>query len=476
MSTKSTKNQLAKLPSVDQLLRHPRVNELLQSYTREFVLSGLRARLDRLREEFGRGSRVSEDREELVERVVAETAEEIDQAMQPSLRRAINATGVILHTGLGRAPLPAAAQENLARAIAGYCTLEIDLESGQRGDRGRHVENLLCTLTGADAACVVNNNAAAVLLVLNTLALGREVIVSRGQLIEIGGSFRIPEVMQRSGAVMVEVGTTNKTHLRDYEQAIGERTALLFAAHWSNFRILGFVKEVPLTELVALGRKHGLPVVHDLGGGVLEDLRQWGLPYEPVVREDVQTGVDVITFSGDKVLGGPQCGIIVGKSDLISRIRANPMMRAVRCDKMTYAALEPTLKLFLRRGSVPAEHPVLRMLTEPVEEVEARSKRLAEQLRQTAGEALEVRITESTAQTGSGALPLEEIPSRAVVLRAGQWSAEQLARRLRLSRPPVVGYIREELLHLDCRTIQEEEIPEIVTVIGELLHGSNRPR
>jgi L-seryl-tRNA(Ser) seleniumtransferase len=323
-------------------------------------------------------------------------------------------------------------------------------------------------LSGAEAACVVNNNAAAVLLTLNTLALGREVIVSRGQLIEIGGSFRIPEVMQRSGAVMVEVGTTNKTHLHDYERAITERTAMLFAAHWSNYRILGFVKQVPVAELVELGRKHGLPVVHDLGGGVLLDLRQWGLPYEPVVREDIEAGVDVVTFSGDKVLGGPQCGIIVGKRDLVSEIRSNPLMRALRCDKMTFAALEPTLKLFLRRGAVPAEHPVLRMLTEPVEHVKQRAERLHQAIRSAEIPDVKVSLTESTAQTGSGALPLEEIPSWAVSLSSRRWSAEQLAAGLRRHEPPVIGYLREDLLHLDCRTLSDDEIDAVVDAVATL--------
>ncbi len=459
---------LAALPAVDQLLRHPGVEELLEHYERSFVLSRLRRQVDRVREELRLGSRKPATRQELADTVVRATAEDVARLMRASLRRAINATGVILHTGLGRAPLPPVARERVLQAISGYATLEIDLETGNRGDRTRHVEELLCELSGAEAACVVNNNAAAVLLTLNTLALGREVIVSRGQLIEIGGSFRIPEVMQRSGAVMVEVGSTNKTHLRDYEGAISDSTAILFAAHWSNYRILGFVKEVPVVELVELGRRYGLPVVHDLGGGVLEDLRQWGLPYEPVVRDDIEAGVGVVTFSGDKVLGGPQCGVIVGSRELISQIRSNPMMRALRCDKMTFAALEATLKLFLQRGAVPAEHPVLRMLTEDVEKVRQRAERLYRQIQESGAAEIEVSLTQSTSQTGSGALPLEEIPSWAVTLRSRRWSAEQLAARLRHLEPPVVGYLREERLHLDCRTLSDEDVAIVAAGIASL--------
>ena len=462
------RSSLAQLPSVDLLLQHPRVADLLCNYERDFVLSRLRRQIDRLREALRRGAHPAGGRGELAEVVSGSTVDDIERLMRPSLKRAINATGIILHTGLGRAPLAQAAREGVVQAIVGYCTLEIDLETGQRGDRTGHVEELLCELSGAEAAAVVNNNAAAVLLTLNSLALGRDVIVSRGQLIEIGGSFRIPEVMQRSGAVMVEVGATNKTHLRDYEAAITDNTAMLFAAHWSNYRIVGFVKEVPVAELVALGRKHGLPVVHDLGGGVLRDLRQWGLPHEPVVRQDIEDGVDVVTFSGDKVLGGPQCGIIVGRQELITRIRSNPLMRALRCDKMTYAALEPTLKLFLRRDAVPNEHPVLHMLIEPVEQVRGRAERLRQRLLEAGVPESEVSVSQSTSQTGSGALPLEEIPSWAVVLSPGRQSAEQMAAGLRRNEPPIFGYLREDRLHLDCRTVCDDEIEAVVAAVAAI--------
>lgn len=468
MASKRTRSSLARLPSVDLLLQHPDVVELLRRCERSFVLSRLRRQLDSLREELRDGVSQSAVREELAERIVKSTVDDIQRLLQPSLRRAINATGVILHTGLGRAPLAAAARESVAAAIAAYCTLEIDLKTGLRGDRTGHVEELLCELTGAEAACVVNNNAAAVLLTLNTLALDREVIVSRGQLIEIGGSFRIPEVMERSGALMVEVGTTNKTHVQDFEGAITDRTAVLFMAHWSNYRILGFVEEVPAAQLVELGGQHGLPVVHDLGGGVLRDLRQWGLPYEPVVRRNIEAGVDLVTFSGDKVLGGPQSGIIVGKRDVVSKLRANPMMRALRCDKMTFAALEPTVKLFLQREAVPADHPVLRMLSEAEEGVRVRAERLCESLRSIGTEGVEFISAKTTSQTGSGALPLEELPSWAVTITSTRWPAEQLAAKLRGHEPPIVGYIREGRLHLDCRTLNDDEVGVVVAAIRSL--------
>lgn len=377
--------------------------------------------------------------------------------MQSSLKRAINATGIILHTGLGRAPLSRVAQENLARIAEGYSTLEIDLESGKRGARTDHVEQLLCDLTGAEAACVVNNNAAAVFLALNTLSAGRDAIISRGQLVEIGGSFRIPEVMEKSGANMVEVGTTNKTHFSDYERAVSASTGVICVVHPSNYRVKGFVADVALAEIVALAHENGVPVLQDLGGGVLLDLQKFGLPYEPVARESIELGVDVVTFSGDKVLGGPQAGIMIGKSDYISKIKSNPLMRILRCDKLIYAALEATLKSYLQESQLLAENSVFAMLLTPTENLSKRIRKLKKQLPDSVTSACAISEKDTTVQIGSGALPLEALPSKALILNPHDITTEELARKFRMQDPPIIGYIRDDELHLDFRTIFEKE-------------------
>ena len=356
-------------------------------------------------------------REALTEWIVGDVERQLADQFAPNLRRVVNATGVILHTNLGRAPLPDVAVKHIADIAGSYSNLELDLETGQRGSRTTLVEKLLCELTGAEAAAIANNNAAAVLLTLNTLAGGKEAIVSRGQLVEIGGSFRIPDIMARSGAQMVEVGTTNRTHLSDYEAALTENTGVMLAVHPSNYKVMGFTAEVALEDMVALGRQRGVPVAHDLGGGVLVNLRDYGLPYEPLVSDSISAGADVVMFSGDKVLGGPQCGIIVGKQNVVEQIRKNPLMRALRCGKLTYAALEATLKLFLNPEVLTREHPTLRMLTEPVTTLEQRGRRLLQMIGELEGFTCE--LVDSHAQTGSGALPLENIPSVAVAISGG---------------------------------------------------------
>ncbi|MDA0711622.1 MAG: L-seryl-tRNA(Sec) selenium transferase, partial [bacterium] len=338
-----------------------------------------------------------------------------------------------------------------------YSNVEIDLETGLRGSRTSLVERLLCQLTGAEAAAVVNNNAAAVLLALNTLARGKEAIVSRGELVEIGGSFRIPDIMERSGATMVEVGTTNRTHLKDFQSAVTPRTGAMLIVHTSNYKVMGFTAAVDLGDLVALGREEAIPTIHDLGGGVLIDLRDYGLPYEPLVSDSVKAGVDVVTFSGDKILGGPQCGILVGKKAAIALIRQNPLMRALRCDKLTYAALDATLKLYLSPGRLRHAHPTLRMLTEPVSALRQRGEALLSRLENIPG--LEVALVDAIAQTGSGALPLEEIPSVAIAISCE--GINRLAGRLRKYTPPVVGYVRDDRLLLDLRTLWEDDLEVI---------------
>jgi len=406
-------------------------------------------------------------------RVLDDVHDAMAETLSPRLRRVINATGIVLHTNLGRAPLAKEAIEAIEQTASGYTNIEYDVASGGRGSRTSIVEQLLCELTGAEAAAVVNNNAAAVLLTLNTLARGKGAVVSRGQLVEIGGSFRIPDIMERSGARMVEVGTTNRTHIADYEHALTDDTGLMLSVHPSNYRVMGFTLEVPIVDLAALGRRRGVAVAHDLGGGVLVDLKAYGLPYEPLVSDSVTAGVDVVTFSGDKILGGPQAGILVGRRDPIEQIRRNPLMRALRCGKLTYAALEATLRLFLNRDDLINKHPTLQMLTVTPATLRRRGKRLLDKVAESSGSAdrVDVSLEPSTAQTGSGALPLEDIPSVALVLAPKKCSAGELARQLRERPVPIVGYVREDRVWLDLRTVAAEELKVVGEEIGRIRRG-----
>jgi L-seryl-tRNA(Ser) seleniumtransferase len=458
------------LPSVDQVLQLDSTRELLSAYSREYVVGLIRQILQSQRENTLSGSGSAEaaigDRGRMLCRVETELAERSERARRPSLRRAINATGVILHTGLGRAPLSAAAAAAIQEVAENYCGLELDLASGSRGSRLDHVAGLIGEATGCEESAVVNNNAGAVLLMLNTLAREREVIVSRGELVEIGGSFRIPDIIEASGARIREVGTTNRTHLEDYKRAISAKTAMILVVHESNYRVQGFTASVELSKLVEVGRSAGIPVGHDLGGGVLVDLKKWGLPYEPVVAASLAVGVDLVTFSGDKVLGGPQCGIVAGGAEYVERIRTNPMMRALRCDKLILAGLEATLRQYRQDPTdLPAAHPVLGMMTAAPEEVAARAVRLMDALDQEVVKHLRPTVEACTSQVGSGAMPLEELSSSAVVLSPDFCSAELLARALRCDRAAVVGRIHRDRLLLDMRTVRDDEIGEIAAAL-----------
>ena len=416
----------------------PSVDELARTTSDPLAVDAARAVLARAREEITAGF----DPGDLAERLALELA----AVRRPALRRTLNATGILVHTNLGRAPLPEAALERVREVARGYANLEYDLGAGVRGSRQDHVAALLRRLTGAEAALVVNNNAAALLLALAALAEGREVIVSRGELIEIGDGFRIPDVLDRSGARLVEVGTTNRTRASDYERAIGSNTALLLRVHQSNFRVVGFTELPTVEELAALGRRHSLPLVDDLGSGVLVEV-----PDEPSVRESLDAGADLVCFSGDKLLGGPQAGIVVGRADLVGRLRRHPLQRALRADKLTLAALEGTLGLYLEPERALREVPVLRMLVEPIESVRARAERLA---RLVGGS-----VEETVGRVGGGALPLAELPSCACVVE------EELAAPLRGGEPPVVGIVRDGRLLLDCRTLTEAEVDEVVEAV-----------
>ncbi|RPJ04711.1 MAG: L-seryl-tRNA(Sec) selenium transferase [Deltaproteobacteria bacterium] len=394
---------------------------------------------------------------------------EIALQIQPRLRRVINATGVVIHTNLGRSPLHPAALHHLADIASAYSNLEYDLQRGERGSRYDPVEEILCRLAGAESAMAVNNNAGAVLLVLNALAAGREVIVSRGELVEIGGAFRIPDVMRQSGATLREVGTTNQTHLSDYEKAIGSQTALLLKVHPSNFRVIGFTGEVPLEALVKLGAQHNLPVMNDLGSGCFVDLTRYGLIKEPTVQEVVQTGVDVVTFSGDKLLGGPQAGIILAKKRILDLVKGNPLTRALRIDKMTLAALESTLLLYLDEKRAMKEIPTLLMLTLDQRTLRRRGRRLLRQLSGTSRDQATFALGKDVSQVGGGSLPIQELPSIVFTVKPESCSVNDLEERLRKGAPAVIVRIRKEEIVLDMRTVLDEEIPLLAGALEKAL-------
>jgi len=439
---------LRALPSVDALLRDERVAPLLERYKREAVAQALRDALAAARAELVDGVTAPD-----AAALIGRAAHALARLTAPSLRAVVNASGVVLHTNLGRAALADAAVAALTAAAAQPCNLEIDLADGGRGERDAHVEALLCALTGAEAAAVVNNNAAAVLLALNTLAEGREVVISRGELVEIGGAFRIPEVLAKSGAALREVGTTNRTHARDYERAIGERTGLLLKVHPSNYRIDGFTAAVDLAALVEIGGRRGVMVMEDLGSGALLDLAAYGLPHEPVVAERVRLGVDVVTFSADKLLGGPQAGILVGRAALIARLRQNPLRRALRCDKLTLAALEATLRLYRTAPDLAADLPTLRWLTRPLAEMETVGAAAIALLRRALGSGYDVQLVDTESEIGSGAQPTQTLPSKAVAITNSRVSPLAIAARFRASEPPILGRVHEERFLLDLRCI-----------------------
>ena len=436
------------IPSVERLLRSPAAAPLLARWKRERIVEMVRLALRDVRRQLDAGGALPAD-EVLLARVSAHLA----AAAAPRLQRVVNATGVILHTNLGRAPLAEVAVEAVAVAARGTVNLELDVATGRRGNRDALVEDDLRALTGADAGLVVNNNAAAVLLAIAALAAGREVIVSRGELVEIGGSFRMPDVMALSGARLREVGTTNRTHADDYARAIGADTALLVKAHTSNYRIVGFTASVPLAELVAMGRGAGVPVLEDLGSGALVDLSAYGLPPEPVVRDRIAAGADIVTFSGDKLLGGPQAGIIVGRADLVARLAQHPLRRALRPDKLTLAALAATLRLYREAPDLRESLPVLRWLTRPLAEMEAIGRATADRLAARLGAGHVVTLVRSEAEAGSGALPVTPLESRALAVEHPERSPEEIAARFRAARPPVLGRIHEGRFLLDLRGI-----------------------
>lgn len=449
--TTDQQTALRRIPSIEKLLAQEGFVALQEQYSRDLVTDILRAIVAESRRRiFDEGASFDGIDESAYLQLACGKLHEITTS---TLRPLVNATGTITHTNLGRSLLSESARENLCQVAANYINLEYDLKTGERGHRDHITEPLLRRLTGCEASTVVNNNAAAVLLSLNTLAQGKEVIVSRGELVEIGGSFRIPDVMAASGAILREVGTTNRTHLRDYEVAINENTALILKVHPSNYKIVGFSSAPDITKIAELGRRNGVPTMEDLGSGALIDLTRYGLPREPVVRERLEAGVEIVTLSGDKLLGGPQGGIIVGKANLVHQIRENPLMRALRVGKLTIAALEATLRHYLNEDYLLQELPMLSSFTRTLEELQTVAEELAAKLRRVFGETVRVTIGESRVQIGSGSLPVKTLPSLAVVLDSQQMSAEYLAAQFRAQRTPVIGRTQDGKFWLDVRAI-----------------------
>ncbi len=444
------------LPSVDRLLNLVRVGELIEAFGRPLVVEALRAALAEQRDLLAQDPAATPCAEDAL---AAQCAAHLQALMQPSLRPVFNLTGTVLHTNLGRALYPQVAAAAAATAMTRAVNLEFDLGGGERGERDSHVQAWLQRLTGAEAAVVVNNNAAAVYLVLNSLALKKEVIVSRGELVEIGGAFRIPDIMARAGCRLKEVGTTNRTHARDFEQGIVTRTAAIMKVHASNYAIHGFTASVPESELAAIAHKQSLPFINDLGSGMLTDLEAYGLPHEPTPREAIANGADIVTFSGDKLLGGPQCGLIVGRADLIAKIRKNPMKRALRVDKVRLAALEAVLRLYADPARLVQELPTLRQLTRAQADIQAQAERLLPAIAAAVAGVAQARIIACSSQIGSGALPVEALPSAGIALapRAKRKSgAAALSTAFRALPLPVIGRIRDGDFILDLRCLDDE--------------------
>jgi L-seryl-tRNA(Ser) seleniumtransferase len=450
---------------MDKVLDWPEVAALAASTSRTELRAAVRTVLEQVRRQIGADKHPDLTPQHIAEQI----ARQLQQAHQPSLRRLINGSGIVIHTNLGRSPLPKAAEAALLETAWGYSNLELDLQTGERGERYQHVEQLLCELTGAEAALVVNNNAAAVLLALSGLAHGREVIVSRGELVEIGGSFRIPDVMRQSGATLVEVGTTNRTHPKDYRSAITEQTALLLKVHTSNFAVVGFTAEVDTAAMVQIGQQAGLPTVVDAGSGSLIDLARFGIPGEATVQEHLAAGAALVTFSGDKLLGGPQAGLLVGKREIIDALKRHQLLRALRIDKLTLASLESVLRLYRDERWARTEIPTLQMLTASLEELDNRLRRMLRRLRRMLPSAISLKAASGSSSPGGGSFPLLQLPTRLIEVTLPGLSANGLELALRTTTPPVVGRIQRDHFMLDVRTLRDEELPLLAAALLQAL-------
>ena len=465
-------NELLRLiPKVDEILNNEEVMKVIECFGRKVVRNAIREVADEMRSEVLASDNLDESHVSMQE-VLRRTLNKIEEGSKMNLRKAINATGVILHTNLGRAPLSGVIKDKIWEIAEGYSTLEFDISTGERGSRYSHVEKLITSLTGAESALVVNNNAAAVMLALGTLAKDKKVIASRGELVEIGGSFRIPEIMQQSGATLLEVGTTNRTRISDYEKEVGknetDEIGALLKVHTSNFKIVGFTEEVLLEDMVKLGKDKNIPVIYDLGSGALVDLKQYGIDDEMSVLDSVKTGVDVVCFSGDKLLGGPQAGIILGKKDLIDKMKKNPLTRAFRIDKLTLAALEAVLRIYINADDAASEIPVLNMLSMNKDDIVARAKGLQKLISKKAS-SFEISLEDDFSQAGGGTLPLLKLPTNIITVSSEKISAEELETRLRNGKVPIITRINKGKVCIDVRTVSDEDFELIVEAFSGIL-------
>ena len=460
---------LRSLPGVDHILESTKTDPFLKTVPRTVLTRSIRDVIENLRADILKGPEDIRP-ENLTDTFILKSVKALTRSiLAPNLVRTVNATGVVVHTNLGRSILAEEALENIQLMAGRYSNLEFDLARGKRGSRYSAVEDILCEISGAEAAMVVNNNAGAVLLGLETIARGKKVIISRGELVEIGGSFRIPDVMAKSGGILCEVGTTNRTHLKDYENAIDKDTALLLKVHKSNYSVVGFSAEVSLNQLVALGEKYEIPVMEDLGSGTFIDFSKYGLAKEPTVQESVLSGTDIITFSGDKLLGGPQAGLIVGKKGMIDAVKNNPLTRALRIDKMTLAALESTLRLYREEETAVTAIPTLRMLTLPLETIKQKARQLQNRLKKIGDKRLQIELMNLSSRAGGGSLPLLELPTQCVGVRVSGVSANAIERFMRDQTPPIIGRIDEDFYIMDVRTLQKDEFILIETAFKQLL-------
>ncbi len=463
-----SKELLRNLPKVDELLQNEELVQIAQKVNQEYLVQVIREEINCVRESILSGNFPSDhiDQEEIIQNIKTSFQKEFDFG----LKRIINGTGVVLHTNLGRAPMAIEVKEAMENILYGYCNLEYEIDNGVRGSRHDHLKGLFQKLTGAEDVIVVNNNAAAVMLVLSAMAKGKEVIVSRGELVEIGGSFRIPKVMEHSGAFLKEVGATNKTHLHDYEEAIGENTAALMKVHTSNFKVMGFTDSVSIKDLRPLADKYNLPIIDDLGSGVFLDLRKYGLEYEPTVMDSLAAGADIVTFSGDKLMGGAQCGVIVGKKEYIAKMKKNNLLRALRVDKMTITALTATLSMYLDTDSIDEKIPVLKMLSQNEEVLSKKGEGfLAQILAKNPTLSNQVELVKCHSMVGGGSLPTQLMPSYAIQIKASNMSTSQLEKQMRITEPHIVGRVEEDYYYLDVRTLFEDELELVAEKIARIL-------
>jgi L-seryl-tRNA(Ser) seleniumtransferase len=467
--SENQQKMLRMLPGVDHVLELVKTVRFFENIPKTVVVNSIRETLETLRNSILTAKRNIHEESLSKDRVIELVKAVAKKAMTLNLKNLVNATGVVVHTNLGRSLLPGEVIENIAVIAGGYSNLEYDLDAGKRGSRYSNIADILCEISGAEAAMVVNNNAGAVLLCLDTIARNREVIVSRGELVEIGGSFRIPDVMAKSGGTLKEVGTTNRTHMKDYENAINEHTALLLKVHRSNYSVIGFTAEVSLKELVKLGKRHDVMVMEDLGSGTFIDFSKYGLVKEPTVQESVATGADMVTFSGDKLLGGPQAGIIVGKKNFLEQIKKNPLARALRIDKLTLAALEATVCLYRDEAKAVSRIPTLRMLTMDINEIEQRASKLMINLKKIDASRLRIDLIDLSSKAGGGALPLLELPSKCLRIQIEGHSANTLEINMRKNSTPIIGRIEDDAFIIDPRTLRDDDLPIIESAFEHVL-------